>query len=263
MIASVAFNVLGDGLRSYLNVRTEIGMSRAQHATMASTGDEGTDVEHPVQSGTALRVVDLSTSFRTNSGNVVDAVRSVSFELEAGETLVLLGESGSGKSVTARSIMRLHGRRAQVRGEVTLAGVSVFDLSENEMRALRGSKVALVPQDPSAALDPLRRVGKQISEVLLLHKMCDSRAAAKERAIELLRQVGIPNPQRAYRSYPHELSGGMRQRVVIAIGDQLRSGGHHRRRADHRPGRDRAGPDPGAVRRTAAPTVDRPAHGHP
>jgi oligopeptide/dipeptide ABC transporter ATP-binding protein len=164
----------------------------------------------------ALRVIELSTTFHTHGGDV-EAVRSVSFEVEPGETLVLLGESGSGKSVTARSIMRLHGARATIEGQVALAGESVLDLDPEHMRRIRGDRVAMVPQDPSAALDPLRSVGKQISEVLLLHKICDSKSSAKARAMNLLRQVGLPDPARAYRSYPHELSGGMRQRAVIAI----------------------------------------------
>jgi ABC-type dipeptide/oligopeptide/nickel transport system ATPase component len=112
--------------------------------------------------GPALRVVELSTVFRTRTAEV-KAVRSVSFEVEPGETLVLLGESGSGKSVTARSIMRLHNSRAKIEGEVTLGGESLLDLDEKSMRRIRGGQVAMVPQDPSAALDPLRRVGKQIT----------------------------------------------------------------------------------------------------
>jgi oligopeptide/dipeptide ABC transporter ATP-binding protein len=193
-------------------------MMRSEQTVTADTHSDH-ESANPVDkpTGPALRVDRLSTVFRTHSAEV-RAVSSVSFEVDAGQTLVLLGESGSGKSVTARSIMRLHGGRARVEGEVTLAGESLLDLDEREMRQIRGATVALVPQDPSAALDPLRRVGKQITEVLLLHKVCDSKSAAKARAVELLRQVGIPDPERALRSYPHELSGGMRQRVVIAIG---------------------------------------------
>jgi oligopeptide/dipeptide ABC transporter ATP-binding protein len=166
--------------------------------------------------GPVLRVQDLSTVFGAGK-SAVRAVRSVSFEIGAGETLVLLGESGSGKSVTARSIMRLLGDRAKVEGEVWLAGQSLLQLSDGEMRRIRGQQIALVPQDPGAALDPLRRVGKQVAEVLQVHKATTSRSVARVRAIELLRLVGIPDPIRVSKSYPHELSGGMRQRVAIAI----------------------------------------------
>jgi oligopeptide/dipeptide ABC transporter ATP-binding protein len=164
----------------------------------------------------ALRVEDLSVSFR-NRGTSTRVVRSVSFQLRAAETLVLLGESGSGKSVTARAILRLYGRNAEVTGEVALHDRSLLGLDEKQMRTIRGAKIALVPQDPTGALDPMRRVGKQIAEVLLLHNRAPSRAAARAQAIDLLRLVGIPDPRRVSRSYPHELSGGMRQRVVIAI----------------------------------------------
>jgi peptide/nickel transport system ATP-binding protein len=175
------------------------------------------EVPADVIAADALRVDELAVSFQVHGGQV-HAVRSVSFQVQAGQTLVLLGESGSGKSVTARAIMRLHGKRAKVTGRVELSGREVLALSDPDVRALRGSRIALVPQDPSAALDPLRRVGAQIIEVLLLHKAAPDRKAARARAQELLRAVGIPDPQRALRSYPHELSGGMRQRVVIAMG---------------------------------------------
>lgn len=164
----------------------------------------------------ALRVRNLSTTFHSRDGGV-KAVRSVSFDVRPGETVVLLGESGSGKSVTARALMRLHGKRALIEGDVQLGDIAVLQLDDEAMRALRGARIALVPQDPSAALDPLRRVGHQIREVLLLHRVTADKKAAHGRAVQLLRLVGIPDPERSFRSYPHELSGGMRQRVVIAM----------------------------------------------
>ena len=165
----------------------------------------------------ALEVTNLRTSFRTRDGGRIEALKSVSFSIAAGQTLVLLGESGSGKSVTARSILRLHGHHAEIEGSVLLAGESLLELSDKQMTSVRGAQVALIPQDPSAALDALRRVGQQLSEVLLAHRVVATRSAARARAIELLGQVGLPEPERLYRAYPHELSGGMRQRVAIAI----------------------------------------------
>ncbi len=139
------------------------------------------------------------------------------FRIAAGKTLVLLGESGSGKSVTSRAIMRLYGRNARITGSVQLAGRSLFELDERAMRKLRGAEIAMVPQDPTAALDPLRRIGAQIVEVLRTHGIEKSRSGAKARALDLLAAVGIPDPARVLRSYPHELSGGMRQRAMIAV----------------------------------------------
>ncbi len=165
----------------------------------------------------ALRLRDLHTTF-SSRGLTVHAVRGVDLDLHPGEITVLLGESGSGKSVTAKSIMRLYGGNASFAGTVELDGRGdLLAAGPKEMLSVRGPEIALIPQDPSAALDPLRRIGAQIVEVLRQHKAAPDRGAAKARALELLGQVGIPDPARVYRSFPHELSGGMRQRAVIAI----------------------------------------------
>jgi len=144
-------------------------------------------------------------------------VRDVSFGVDAGQTLVLLGESGSGKSVTARSLMRLYGANAHIRGQVRLSGIDLLGLSEKQMRAHRGSTIGFVPQDAHGALDPLRRIGSQINEVLLTHGVADKRRQASPLARDLLSSVGIPDPERVADAFPHELSGGMRQRCLIAI----------------------------------------------
>jgi len=164
----------------------------------------------------ALTVEDLQVSFRV-AGEEVPVVRGVSFSVEAGRTLVIVGESGSGKSVTARSILRLHGRNATLDGAIRLGDTELLGLDERRMNELRGARVALIPQDATGALDPLRRVGSQISEVLRHHGRAPSRAGSLAQAIELLRRVHIADPDRVAASYPHQLSGGMRQRIAIAI----------------------------------------------
>jgi oligopeptide/dipeptide ABC transporter ATP-binding protein len=145
----------------------------------------------------------------------VEPIRGVSFTLRAGERLGIVGESGSGKSLTALSIMRL-ARRATVSGEVMLCGSELLRLSEREMTRLRGGRIAMVYQDPMAALNPVYTIGRQLVEALALHTELP-RHAARERAVELLGEVGIEHPRRRAEQYPHELSGGMRQRVVIAM----------------------------------------------
>jgi oligopeptide/dipeptide ABC transporter ATP-binding protein len=163
-----------------------------------------------------LRVERLTTTFDTADGQV-PAVDDVSFEIRAGETLGLVGESGSGKSVTALSIMRLvqpPGRIAA--GRVLFSGRDLLALPEREMRAVRGAGISLVFQEPMTALNPVFTVGDQIAEALVVHDRASGREA-RAQAIELLRSVRIPNPEARVGDYPHQLSGGMRQRVMIAI----------------------------------------------
>jgi oligopeptide/dipeptide ABC transporter ATP-binding protein len=163
-----------------------------------------------------LAVEDLTTTFGSSS-NPIEAVRGVTFSIARGSTFVLLGESGSGKSVTARSILRLYGAGTRIGGTVRLDGDDLTALSEPQMRAVRGRRIGLVPQDPTGALDPLRSIGAQLVEVLRLHKITPGKLEARSRARDLLRMVGIPDPARVAASRPHQLSGGMRQRAVIAI----------------------------------------------
>ena len=165
-----------------------------------------------------LEVNDLRINFKTYAG-VVQAVRGVSFELFEGETLAIVGESGSGKSVTSNALMKLIPQPPGIYagGEIKFHGRDIFPRSEKEMIQVRGYDIAMIFQDTMTALNPTMRIGKQIAEVILKHKKAASKEEAKKRAIELLDQVGIPFPERRYKAYPHELSGGMRQRVVIAI----------------------------------------------
>ncbi len=164
-----------------------------------------------------LRVEDLVTSFSSDEG-VVRAVDGVSFELPDGGTLGVVGESGCGKSVTSLSIMRLLPEPAGAieRGRILFEGKDLATLPEKEMRALRGNRISMIFQEPMTSLNPGHRVGKQIGESVRLHRGA-SHSEARKRAIEMLELVGIPAPRQRVDAYPHELSGGMRQRVMIAM----------------------------------------------
>jgi peptide/nickel transport system ATP-binding protein len=163
-----------------------------------------------------LEVQDLKASFKTPRGDVA-AIRGLSFQVEAGQTTAIVGESGSGKSVTALSILRLlNGRDAHVEGRILLEGVDLMTLPEAAMRRLRGGAIGMVFQDPMSSLNPALTIGAQIIEALQLHQPI-GRAEAGLKAVGLLTQVGIAAPERRIKDYPHQLSGGMRQRVMIAM----------------------------------------------
>ena len=163
-----------------------------------------------------LKVENLRTVFDVTPAPVV-AVNDVSFEIRKGETLGLVGESGSGKSVTAFSIIRLVQEPGRIEsGKIVFQGRDLLTLSEEEMRQVRGAGIGFVFQEPMAALNPVMRVGAHIAEALMVHGMA-SRSDARARAIELLRAVKIVDPEKRVDDYPHQLSGGMRQRVMMAI----------------------------------------------
>ena len=166
-------------------------------------------------SGTVLSVQDLHVTFPSEAGPV-KAVRGLSFDLAAGETMAIVGESGSGKSVTSMAIMGLHPPSARVTGSVTLHGDELLGRQDEAMSRLRGESLAMIFQDPLSALTPVYTIGDQIVEAIQIHHDV-SRAAATQRAVELLDLVGIPNPQVRVRAFPHEFSGGMRQRAMIAM----------------------------------------------
>jgi oligopeptide/dipeptide ABC transporter ATP-binding protein len=164
-----------------------------------------------------LQVEDLRTEFPTRDG-VVRAVDGVSFHLDAGETLGIVGESGSGKSVTVLSIMGLLAPPGRVaRGRIFFKGKDVLALSPEQMQDLRGEEIAMIFQDPMTSLNPAYRSGWQVGEPLRLHRGLDKPRSLKE-AVSMFRRVGIPEPEKRAGSYPHELSGGMRQRAMIAMG---------------------------------------------
>ncbi len=162
-----------------------------------------------------LAVRDLCVRFPTEDG-LVHAVENVTFELYANETLGIVGESGSGKSVTSMAILGLLPRTAQVTGSITFRGTELLGLPERELRPYRGRKIAMIFQDALTALNPVYTVGNQVAESIAVHQKL-GRAELRQRAIALLDVVGIPNPSQRFDQYPHEYSGGMRQRAMIAM----------------------------------------------
>ena len=163
-----------------------------------------------------LDVRELRTSFRTDDG-IVQAVDGVTFSIEKGKTLGIVGESGSGKSVTCLTIMGLNPKRNTISsGEAVFKGEDLLKLPASRLRKIRGSEIAMIFQDPMTSLNPVHRIGKQLVEAILLHQDV-TKKQAKARAVELLKAVGIPRAERRVDDYPHQFSGGMRQRVMIAM----------------------------------------------
>jgi len=165
---------------------------------------------------TLLKVNDLKTTFYSKNKKI-EAVRGVSFEVKTGDILGIVGESGSGKSVLMKSVMNILPESAKIdSGEIYFYGKNLLKLSPKEMRKIKGKEIAMIFQDPMSALNPLRKVGEHIVEVLVRHKGIN-KTQAQKLAIDVLREVGIPLPEKRMNQYPHEFSGGMRQRVLIAM----------------------------------------------
>lgn len=163
-----------------------------------------------------LKVENLVIHFQTTAG-MVQAVRDISFDLYEGETLAIVGESGSGKSVTSRSIIGILSPNARILGgKIVYEGDNILDYDEEEFSKIRGSKISMIFQDPMSSLNPIMRIGQQITEAMVI-KLGLDKEEAKESAIKIMQEVGIPEPEKRYYQYPFQFSGGMRQRIVIAI----------------------------------------------
>lgn len=169
-------------------------------------------------SETLLEVKDLRTQFKRGKKDWITAVNGVSFNVNAGEIVGLVGESGCGKSVTSLSVMRLHNERlTKISGSIKFGGKEVLDLTTSEMQSVRGNEMSMIFQEPMSALDPIMRIEDQLAEAISLHNSNMSKAEIHERCVNSLKLVGIPEPEMTLRNYPHELSGGMCQRVMIAM----------------------------------------------
>ena len=197
-----------------------------------------------------LEIRGLKTHFATDDG-MVQAVDGVDLTIARGETLGVVGESGCGKTVTALSVLKLiampPGRI--VAGQILWQGRDLVPLPTEEMNDIRGKEIAIIFQEPMTSLNPVYTVGEQIAEVVRRHEGLGRRAAL-DKTVDMLRLVQIPNPQRRVHDYPHQFSGGMRQRVMIAMALVLQSQAPDRRRADHRARRHHPGADPGAAAAT-------------
>ncbi|GHJ39349.1 ABC transporter ATP-binding protein [Streptomyces sp. TS71-3] len=182
-----------------------------------STSPDAGQPPHPADTDPLLDIAGLSVDFRLGS-SVVHAARDVDLRVSAGQTVAVVGESGSGKTATALSVLRLNPEPPCVYagGEIRFGGRDLLALPPKELGRIRGRDIAMVFQDPMTSLDPLQRVGAQVAEVLRHHQHLP-RARAREQALAALAEVGIPEPERRYAQYPHELSGGLRQRVMIAM----------------------------------------------
>ena len=167
---------------------------------------------------TLLEVKDLKTQFKRGNKDWITAVNGVSFKVNAGEIVGLVGESGCGKSVTSLSVMRLHNARlTKITGDIEFNGKNLLDLPEADMQDVRGNDISMIFQEPMSALDPIMRIEDQLVEAIELHNKGLSKAEIHERCVSALKLVGIPEPEMTLRNYPHELSGGMCQRVMIAM----------------------------------------------
>lgn len=216
----IGMNLLADGLKRVLQSPEDLSITESSEPVPAKVVEHVQDPEHSTDSGmseTAVVALSDVTVAYESQGRALDAVRDVSLSIEAGETLGLVGESGSGKSTLALALMRYLPANGRIRhGQITFDGRDLLDLSELDLQDLWGKEISLVPQNPSASLNPSLRIGEQIAELLGRHTDLEG-DAVQQRIVELLDQVRIGDPERVARSYPHQLSGGMQQRAMIAM----------------------------------------------